>query len=195
VNIDVSETLAIEFVPLDIAERFIELGDHCRRKLLEQFQDQCAIGQATAGNLTQYKRMHDHIAVFEQIGKQNIALAKMVDPHRCVDEDQLLVLWRRRRTTLSSRWLPPSLARRLALSRSINALRLSCNKVERSRGPVSLIALANKLSSRFTVVRIGVSIWTAPIMASSDAKVDSTARVHPNPPQKRRGLIQLKGGE
>jgi hypothetical protein len=53
--------------------------------LLEQLQNQCAVGQATAGNLTHDKRMHDHVATFEQIGKQYIAPAKMVDPYRCVD--------------------------------------------------------------------------------------------------------------
>lgn len=84
-NIDVSETPAIELVPLDIAERFIGFGNHCRGKLLEQLQNQCAVGQATAGNLTHDKRMHDHVATFEQIGKQYIAPAKMVDPYRCVD--------------------------------------------------------------------------------------------------------------
>lgn len=173
-NIDVSEAPAIKLVPLDVAKRFIGLGNHRRGKLLKQLQNQCPIGQAAAGNLTHDKRMHDHIAAFEQIRKQNVALAKMIDPHRCIDEDQLPALWRRRRATRSPGWLPPSLARRLALSRSINALRLSCNKVERSTGPVSFIALASKSSSRFTVVRTWSPYLPASILASSDARVDST---------------------
>jgi len=142
--------------------------------MLPGFASQRTRRRAAACYLTHHKRMHDHIAMFEQVGKQNIAPAKMVDPRRCVDQDQLRVLWRRRGATLSSGWLLPRLARRLALSRSISALRPSCSKVERSRGPVSLIALANKLSSRFTVVRIRGLHAFAPMLASCDAGVDAT---------------------
>jgi hypothetical protein len=137
--------------------------------LLEQLENQCAIRQAATGNLTDHKRMHDHTAMLEQLGKQNIISAKVIHPHRGVDEDQVVLLWRLRGAALSCGWLPPSRASRLALSRSISALRLSCNKVERSRGPISFIAFANKSSSRFTVVRIRSLHWNASIVASSDA--------------------------
>jgi hypothetical protein len=158
VNVNVSDALAIKPVPLNIAEYFLGLRNRCGRKLLEQFQNQCTICQVTAGNLAHHKRMHYRVPAFELIGEHSITPAKVIDPHRCVYENQVLVPWRRRGATLSSGWLPPSFANRRALSRSISALRPSCNNVERSREPVSLIAFASKLSSRLTVVRIGTSI-------------------------------------
>jgi hypothetical protein len=153
-NIDVTYSLAVKLVALDVAKHFISFGYCCRRQLLEQFQNQCAIRQASAGNFAHYERVHDYFVAFKQSREPRISPAQMVDPYRCVDENQDLILCRRRGATFRLGWLPPSLASRLALSRSMRALRPSCSNVERSSEPVNLMALAIRLSSRFTVVRI-----------------------------------------
>jgi hypothetical protein len=156
-NIDVSDAFAVKLVSFDVAKDFVRFGNRRLRQLLEQFQDQRAIGEAATGNLTNNERVHDHIVAFKESCKSRIAAAKMVDPDRRVDQDQDAVLCRRRGATLRPGWLPPSLARRLALSRSMSAFRPSCNNVERSIGPVNLIALAIRSSSSVTVVRISLS--------------------------------------
>ena len=179
-HIDVAEALAMELLPLDIGKRLVGFSNHRYWKLLEQSQNQRTIGQGTARDLADDKRMHHDTAALQQVGKGGFAPTKMVDPHRRVDEDQLLLRWRRRGAALRSGWLPPNLARRLALSRSISALRPSCSKAERSSGPVSFAALANRSSSRFTVVRIWATLFPfpeAPILASSDASVASMERL------------------
>ena len=95
--------------------------------------------------------------------------------YRRVYQNQDSILCRRRGTTLRPDWLPPSLARRLALSRSMSAFRPSCNNVERSRGPVNLMALAIRPSSNVTVVRISFLRARASTLAPVDAQVDSKA--------------------
>ena len=158
-DVDVSDAFAVEVVALDIAKNLIGFCNYCHRQLLEQLQSQCAIRQSAAGNLTHDKRVNDHCAPFQQIDKLSISTAKMVDPHRGVDQDQVPISWRRRGATFSFGWLLPSFARRLALSRSMSAFRPSRNNAERSSEPVSLMALASRSSSRFTVVRIRYLPW------------------------------------
>ena len=144
-NVDVTNAFTMEAVTLDVAKHLIGFCNYCHWQMLEQVQGQCAIGQAAAGNLTHDKWMHDHRITFQQIDKLCISAAKMVDPHRRVDQDQVSISWRRRGATFSLGWLPPSFARRLALSRSMSAFRPSCNNAERSSGPVNLMALHRDL--------------------------------------------------
>jgi len=58
---------------------------------------------------------------FESLGKATIGAAQMIDPHRRIDQDHGLDRCRRRGATFNAGCVPPSRARRLALSRSTSA--------------------------------------------------------------------------
>lgn len=58
----------------------------------------------------------------------------------------------------------------------MSAFRPSCSSVDRSIGPVNLIALAIRSSSSVTVVRISFLLRDASTLASLDANVDCSAR-------------------
>ena len=66
---------------------------------------------------------------------QIVTGAQMIDPDRSIDQDHLVV-GRRRGTGAKSGSLPPSRAKRRALSRSISALRASRTNADFSRKPV-----------------------------------------------------------
>ena len=143
-NIDVANSFAMEAEAFDIAKNLIEFCNDCHRELLEQLQGQCALRQAATSNLANDKRVDEHRIALQQIDKLSIPPSKMVYPDRGVDNDQVSISWRRRGATFSFGWLPPSFARRLALSRSISAFRPSCSNVERSSGPVELDGLGQQ---------------------------------------------------
>ncbi len=85
VHIDISNSLAIKFVAFNMAENFVGLCNRRRRQLTEEFQNQRAIAQATAGNFTQNKRMHHHFIALQEGYKSSIASAKVIHPYRCIN--------------------------------------------------------------------------------------------------------------
>jgi hypothetical protein len=98
--------------------------------------------------------MHCHEAELQKLAQLVVAPAEVIDPNRGIDQDQASVSSRRRGAGSSSGSLPPNLASRLALSRSINAFNPSRTIAERSFEPISFMALASSSSSMFIVVRI-----------------------------------------
>ncbi len=77
----------------------------------------------------------DDVRSFQQADKLRIATAKMIDPHRRVDQDQTGIPWRLRGAAFNLGCVPPSRARRLALSRSMSAFNPSFTMAVRSIGP------------------------------------------------------------
>jgi hypothetical protein len=141
-------------VALDKSQNFRAVGHRRGRQVLKQFQNRQSIAQTSAGNLADHERMHDDLGSFQQVDKLRIATAKMIDPHRRVDQNQTAILWRLRGAAFNLGCVPPSRARRLALSRSMRAFNPSLNMVVRSIGPASLVAFASNSSSILTVVRM-----------------------------------------
>lgn len=92
----------------------------------------------------------------------------MIDPDRGIGEDHYSL---RRGDGSRSGWVPPRLARRLALSRSTNAFRASLRSGPRSLSPVRATARSSRSSSKDTVVRMGLS---ACYCASYDAPVSAS---------------------
>jgi hypothetical protein len=75
-------------------------------------------GDLSAGHLADDERVRGHFPVFESLDEHRNGLVKMIDPDRRVDENQE---GRLLRGVLARGSLPPSRARRRALSRAINA--------------------------------------------------------------------------
>ena len=96
-DVEVTYASAVQAVSLDIAQRLVVIGNRCARKLCEQGQYGRPIGQRTAGDFTQDERMYEHGPSLQEVGEPGIALTKVVDPDRRVDQYQDLLLGRLRR--------------------------------------------------------------------------------------------------
>ncbi len=101
VHVDVTDAYAMETMALDVAKNLGGFSNCRHRQVLEQVQRQRAIRQAAAGNLSDDEWMHDHCVIFKQLGQTHISDSKMINPHRCVDQNQAAVSWRRRGGTFS----------------------------------------------------------------------------------------------
>ena len=86
-NVDESQTTAVQTMTLDEKERLI-IRDRCNgRKIGKQRQNLPAIPQVSASQLTDHKRMHDNFGILQQAGQPCLTSPKVVDPHRCIDQD------------------------------------------------------------------------------------------------------------
>jgi len=98
--------------------------------------------------------MHDDDRSFQQVDKPRIATPKVIDPNGRVDQNQTGLPRRLRGAGFKVGCVPPSRARRLALSRSMRAFNPSLTMAVRSIGPASLAAFASNSSSMLMVVRM-----------------------------------------
>ena len=153
-SINIPNALAMQGMALDEPQNFVALGHRSGRQILEQFQDRHAVVQTSTSNLANHKWMHDDDRPFQQVDKPGITTAKVINPHRRVDQNQTGLAWRLRGAAFNLGCVPPSRARRLALSRSMSAFKPSLTMAVRSIGPVSLLAFASNSSSILIVVRM-----------------------------------------
>lgn len=82
------------------------------------------------------------------------AAAKVIAPHRCVDQNQAGFSERLRGAAFNAGCVPPNHARRSALSLSMSAFNPSRKTAVRSFGPASLVALSSNASSTLTFLRM-----------------------------------------
>lgn len=153
-DVQIPDSLPMQPVAVDKSECLVVICHNDCRELVKQAENQRAIGQASARDFADYEWVHEHGTAVEQRSKLRVDPAQMVDPVRRIDQYQEVDPERRRGGDLKLRWLPPSRARRLALSRSIRAFKPSRTVADRSSDPVSLTAFASNSSSIFIVVRI-----------------------------------------
>lgn len=109
-RIDVPDPLAIKPMTLDEPEHLIEIGHRGHRKVLQQFHHGPSVGQTATRDLADDEGMDDHRSAFEQRGQLHIAPAQVINPHRCIDEDQVFGSLRLRGAAFSAGWLPPKRA-------------------------------------------------------------------------------------
>src|SRR5437870_3750683 len=97
--------------------------------------------------------MRDDLAMHEQALQLRNARPEHIYPNRTVRQNHAVVE-RRRGTGFKPGMVPASAAKRLALSRSINACKPACRSAVFSLVPVRLRAFSTNSSSNTTVVLI-----------------------------------------
>ncbi len=128
-------------------------------QITQQANHLFSVLQITLSHLTQNYRMTTHMPRLQQRNQCSITSTQMVNPKRSIHQCHHVLsvggksLWRHTGAdNLGS--VPPNRAKRFALSHSIKAFKLSCKTVDFSFIPISSVALANKVSSTFRIVRI-----------------------------------------
>src|ERR1700722_3906683 len=101
--------------------------------------------------------MTKNLALFKQPLQPIVSLAKVIDPHRSIDENHFAA--RRLGIGFNRGLLPPRLANRRALSRSIKAFKASRTSAVFLLSPVNETAFSSKASSSERVVRMGFSCY------------------------------------
>jgi hypothetical protein len=118
-----------------------------------------SVFDGTTGQLTDYERMADHLRIEEQLFQMPAAPPKVGNPNRGINDDHGYdfadLRLRMGRRSFS---VPPSLARRLLLSRAIRASNPRRTKAVFSLRPVKRDAFSKILSSIFSVVLIHINM-------------------------------------
>lgn len=117
VNIDQPESSSGQGVLLDKEQDLVILYPMDCLKGMQQRQDFLPIRKITAGQLPNHKWVNGYLAIVQQFCEPGRSRAKVIDPHRGVDEDHQR--GRRLETGRSAGSLPPSLDKRRADSRAI----------------------------------------------------------------------------
>ncbi len=123
---------------------------HCCQKT----QELPTLPEVPTSQLTNYKLVTEHQVIVEKRLEACTSGPQMFDPDRGVYQDHAAFLERRRRIGSRLFSVPPSSARRRALSRAIRASSPSRTRAVFSSTPASLAALRSSVSSIFSVVLI-----------------------------------------
>jgi hypothetical protein len=123
-HVDISDTSTHQRLLLD---EFQHLGVGCNRRVWqpsEKAQNLFTIADISARELANDERVNQDLVTLEQGDEVWLTSAKVIDPDRSVDEnhDDLGLLLG---IAFNPGSVPPSLARRLALSRAISAFKPS----------------------------------------------------------------------
>ena len=144
----------IQLCLLDKPKNLIVVRHHHLRQRGKQSQDLCSSTQPSASKLSHHKRMRDDMAVNKHLTQPRIPAPEMVDPDRRVHQNHAALPDRRRGIDLSLFSVPPSSARRRALSRAIKASSPRCMSAVFPLTPVSFAARSKSAASMFSVVLI-----------------------------------------
>ena len=131
---------------------FMILCYHRFGQIVQVAEDDLALLQATHRQFADNQRVRKNFSPLQQPLECGIVPAKVIDPYRGINQYHRAA--RRRGATVNSGSLPPSLASRRALSRSISAFNASRSSADRSLIPVKVVAFATRASSKATVVRM-----------------------------------------
>ena len=142
---------------LDEAQHFLIARDDGLRQVLQRSENDAALAQSPECKLACDEGMHQNLCRLEQPDEVLIRPTEMIDPNRTVGQDQTGLCLRRGGAARSAS-LPPSRAKRRALSRSMRALSASRTRTDFSFNPVKAWAFRKRSSSRARVVRIGTSL-------------------------------------
>lgn len=154
VQIHKTNTFTHKVVGLKKEQCFLMTGFNGAREILPKSDQLLPVLQITTGQLACNHRVDTHLTLRKPLRERLIPVAKMIHPNRGVHQNHCFGTDRCRGTGLNFGSEPPKVARRRALSRSINAFRPSRNRADFSFMPVNCTAWAYKSSSIFNVVRI-----------------------------------------
>jgi hypothetical protein len=135
-DIDVADPAPRQTVVADEVQNLDIGSDAGLRQIQHSIQDDVALTEIAERELAKNKGVRQHLSGLEELNKRLAPGAEMVYPNRGVDQNHA-GLGRRRGGAFNPRSLPPSLANRRALSRSIRALSASLTRPDFSVKPVS----------------------------------------------------------
>jgi hypothetical protein len=152
VHVYISQAPPGQIAHLEEGDDLIVAGHRSPGKLSQQGDDLCSVLQVAARQLADDERMAEDLPGLQESDQPLVAVSQVIDPDRRVDQDG----YRSRRLGIGlDRFsVPPSLARRLALSRSISASSPSLTSLVFSLVPVISAAFFRSSSSMFRVVLI-----------------------------------------
>lgn len=176
-DVDVADALAMQDMAVDELQNLIGASERSGRQVLQQLENGSSIAQAATGNLPHDERVHQGRGPLQQVHEPGVTPTQVVNPDRGVDQDQVEFPARRRWAASSEGCVPPSRARRLALSRSINAFKASLRRAVLSMGLTNLLAFSSNSSSMWTVVRTFPPWGVASNMASTDPRSPTCPRL------------------
>lgn len=122
--VDQADAVRHQPVLLDQRQNLIVSSARSCREPLEKTNDFSSIPKVATRQLTDDEWMNEHTLLFEQLDEDWVDLPQMIDPDRCIDEDQRPAGFRRGMADRSGS-VPPSRARRRALSLDMSARRPS----------------------------------------------------------------------
>jgi hypothetical protein len=132
-----------------------------RGELREQRQDLGSTAQLSKRQLADHERVGQHLGALEQLREHPVTALQVLDPDRGVDNRQRSGRARHPRllrARLRPGSLPPSAAKRRALSRAISACSPACSTAVLSRIPLRRLAWASNPSSMLSVVLMLISL-------------------------------------
>jgi len=157
--IDKTDPHAHELVPLDKEKKFIQSHRWSHREGLKKGKEFLSVFDVATGQLTDHERMTGHLGIQEQFFKMTAAPPKVGNPNRGINDDHGYDLADLRlRIGRRSFSVPPSLARRLLLSRAIRASSPRRTSAVFSLRPVKRDAFSKISSSMFSVVLICINM-------------------------------------
>jgi hypothetical protein len=123
-------------MPVDEMQHFLVRSELGLRQIMKVVKDETAPLKLTERKFANHERMDENLFCFEQLRESLFASAKVIYPDRRIGQDHFRGI-RRRRGAFNWGWLPPSLAKRRAASRSIKALSASRTIADFSLSPVN----------------------------------------------------------
>lgn len=153
-QVNPTQSAAIEMGGVQEVQDFMMLGHPGCGQRCQKGQDLLAPPEIAARQLTQHERMAENLVIGKKRLKAGTPRSQVLDPDRGVNQDHAAFLARRRRTSDRLFSVPPSSARRRALSRAIRDSSPRRTRAVFSSTPASLAALCSRASSMFNVVLI-----------------------------------------
>jgi hypothetical protein len=81
VNIHIANATAVELSHADEVHDLFVFSNAYHAKFLKQFESCLAVREVTAGEFTDYERMHHDFAASETLAEFGLAFAKVVNPY------------------------------------------------------------------------------------------------------------------
>ena len=157
--IDKTDPHAHQLVPPDKEKELIQSHNWSHREGMKKGKKFVSVFDVTTGQLTDYERMADHLLIEEQLFQMAAAPPKVCNPNRGINDDHGYD-FADLRLRMGRRFfsVPPSLARRLLLSRAIRASSPRRTNAVFSLRPVKRDAFSKISSSIFRVVLICINM-------------------------------------
>ena len=153
-RIDPTDAAAVETLSIEKIGHFGMFGGVSFGKCPQKRKHLIAIAQCAASKFPNDEGMNQHISITEKRLQTPVSATKMVNPNGGIDENHATRSDLRRLTGFKRGSVPPSFARRRALSRAMSASSPRRTRAVFFETPVNPAARRSREASTFSVVRI-----------------------------------------